>query len=151
MSGWKSIVSQIDYRKLSFLGRLCNMPNTVHAKGIFNARLSMYICRSDNNQRGFVPDVVQVLEKYELSFELIKYSHSGVFMSYPAWKRTCKQAILKFENAAWNARLHADDDFKRFRQLHTYMQPALLWKCAIDCRISRLHSKQTMDSKLRNQ
>ena len=90
------------------------MPNTVHAKGIFNARLSIYICRSDNNQRGFVPDVVQVLEKYELSFELINYSHSGVFMSYPAWKRTCKQAILKFENAAWNARLHADDDFKRF-------------------------------------
>ena len=45
----------------------------------------------------FVPDVVQVLEKYVLSFELIKYSHSGVFMSYPAWKRTCKQAILKCE------------------------------------------------------
>ena len=31
MLGWKSVVSQIDYRKLSFLGRLCNMPNTVHA------------------------------------------------------------------------------------------------------------------------
>ena len=46
-------------------------------------------------------------------------------MSYPAWKRTCKQTIPKFEN---------DDDFKRFRQLHTYIQPALLWKCAIDCR-----------------
>ena len=60
-------------------------------------------------------------------------------MSYPAWKRTCKQAILKFENAAWNARLHADDDFKRFRQLHTYIQPSLLWKCAIDCR-SQYHS-----------
>ena len=51
MLGWKSVVSQIDYRKQSFLGRLCNMPNTVHAKGIFNARLSIYICRSDNNQR----------------------------------------------------------------------------------------------------
>ena len=32
MLGWKSVVSQIDYRKLSFLGRLGNMPNTVHAK-----------------------------------------------------------------------------------------------------------------------
>ena len=27
MLGWKSVVSQIDYRKLSFVGRLCNMPN----------------------------------------------------------------------------------------------------------------------------
>ena len=97
MLGWKSVVSQIDYRKLSFLGRLCNMPNTVHAKVIFNARLSIYICRGDNNQKGFVQDVVKVHEKYDLSFELIKYSRSGVFMSYPAWKRTCKQAILKFE------------------------------------------------------
>ena len=31
MLGWKSVVSQIDDRKLSFLGRLCNMSNTVHA------------------------------------------------------------------------------------------------------------------------
>ena len=98
-------------------------------KGIFNARSSIYICLGDNNQKGFVPDLVQVLEKYELSFKLIIYSHSGVFMSYPAWKRTCTHAIPKFENAAWNARLHADDDFKRFRQLHTYIQPLLLEMC----------------------
>ena len=108
-------------------------------KGIFNARPSIYICLGDNNQKGFVPDLVQVLEKYELSFELIIYSHSGVFMSYPAWKRTCTHAIPKFENAAWNARLHADDDFKRFRQLHKFIQPALLWRCGTDCR-SQFHA-----------
>ena len=101
-------------------------------KGIFNARPSIYICLGDNNQKGFVPDLVQVLEKYELSFELIIYSHSGVVMSYPAWKRTCKQA--------WSARLHADNDFKSFRQLHTFIQPALLWRCGTDCRSQFLAS-----------
>ena len=55
-------------------------------------------------------------------------------MSYPAWKCICKQAILKCENAAWSVRLHADDDLKRFRQLHTYIHPALQWRCATDCR-----------------
>ena len=55
-------------------------------------------------------------------------------MSYPAWKCICKQAILTYENAAWSVRLHADDDLKRFRQLHTYIQPALQWRCATDCR-----------------
>ena len=65
--------------------------------------------------------------------------YTELYAPLQAWKRTCKQAILKFENAAWNARLHADDDFKRFRQLHTHIQLALRWKCAIDCR-SQYHA-----------
>ena len=46
MLGWKSVVSQIDYRKLSFMGRLGNMPNTVHAKRYIQCSLiHLYMSR----------------------------------------------------------------------------------------------------------
>ena len=58
--------------KASLFSMLSIKMHPLHLNPLTSA---IYICRSDNNQRGFVPDVVQVLEKYELSFELINYSH----------------------------------------------------------------------------
>ncbi|MES9883122.1 MAG: reverse transcriptase family protein [Sedimenticola sp.] len=132
MLGWKCIQSEIDYRKLSFLGSLCRLPIPVLTREVFNARLSMYVCRTDNNQRGYIPDVVTVLSKYSLSNTLIAYIQTGSFPSKYTWKRMCKTSIHSVETVAWTRRLNTDDDFQRFRSLHTNIEPALLWECATE-------------------
>ncbi|WAR05956.1 hypothetical protein MAR_021325, partial [Mya arenaria] len=67
MLGMKSIESQIDIKKLTFLECLCNMPVHVLSKQIFNLRLAMYACRTNKiTQRGYIPDIINILSKYNL-------------------------------------------------------------------------------------
>ena len=49
--GGHCIEQDIDYRKLVFLGQLCNLPEIFLAKYIFNARLNSYINDSLSEKR----------------------------------------------------------------------------------------------------
>jgi hypothetical protein len=132
MLGWKNIIYDIDYRKLMFLCNLCLMPNTVLSAHIFNARLSKYVCSVDKKQRGFIPDIIMILRKYMLSHVLVNYIQTGEFPNKSMWKRICKTSINNFETVNWSERLNSDNDFCRFKFLHTNIEQAIIWECAHD-------------------
>ncbi len=87
MIGWKNIQSEIDYRKLTFLGNLCRLPITSLTRKVFNARVSLFVCRTDSCQRGYIPDIATILAKYNMSHILISYVQSGSFPSKYAWSK----------------------------------------------------------------
>ena len=132
MLGWRSMISEINARKLSFLGRLCKIPTKLLAKQVFNLRLASYCCTTANNQKGFIPDIVYVLETYKLSNHLINYIQTGDFPTKNMWKRIYKTAIYNYEQRAWSHRIEHDDHFRRFRSLHTKIERAIIWECAQD-------------------
>ena len=61
------IDSEIDARKLLFLGRLCRMNCETLPKQIFLARLFSYLEKLSNAQYGFIPDALQLSTTFCLS------------------------------------------------------------------------------------
>ncbi len=140
MLGWNTVLSQIDLKKLSFLGRLCNMPCDLLTRKIFNTRLSLYTCRTDSNQTGFIPDIIRVLDKYGLGHYLVSYVQSGTFPEKNYWKNQCKCSINARETDQWLLRLQGDNCYARFRLLHTNIERAILWECATETSTSQPHA-----------
>jgi hypothetical protein len=132
MLGWKNIVYEIDYRKLVFLCNLCHLPNNVLTSHVFNARLSIYVCSVVKPQKGFIPDVIRILDKYNLSHVLINYIQTGEFPNKKVWKVKCRNSISNHETLKWSERLSKDNDFARFKFLHTNIEHAIIWECAND-------------------
>ena len=85
------IESEIDARKLLFLGRLCRMNCETLPKQIFLARLFSHLEKLSNTQYGFIPDILQLLANYELLPFLSSWLENGHFPEKYAWK----------ENSPW--------------------------------------------------
>lgn len=118
--------------KLYFLARICNMPYTCLTKRIFNVRLSQFVWSKHNKQKGFIPDIVNILTKYNLTTFLIDYIYSGHFENKQSWKKICYSRVLEIYTENWINRISSDNDFSRFRFLHTKIEKAILWESATD-------------------
>jgi hypothetical protein len=94
MLGWLPVQSEIDKRKLGFLQKLCSMPNNLLSKQIFNARLSMFVIRYDDIQKGYIPDIFKILKKYDTLQFIVKYIDSGTFPNKQTWKKLVKKAYI---------------------------------------------------------
>jgi hypothetical protein len=119
MIGWRNVECETDLRKLMFLCRLCNMPNSVLSYQVFNARLPQFVCSVEKRQKCFIPGVIEILQKYTLSHHLVKYRQNGIFPCHHIWKSLCKHSIRNYEHNNWTARINADDTFRRFKFLQT--------------------------------
>ena len=60
------------------------------------------------------------------------YIQLGTFPTKNIWKFLCKTAIQCSEVYKWKVRMNADNDFVRFRLLHTNIEPATIWECVLD-------------------
>ena len=60
--GFNSIETEIDYRKLIFVGQLCRLTGDHRVKTVFHHRLIHY---SENDR--FFPDIYRILTKYALT------------------------------------------------------------------------------------
>ena len=74
--GLIKLSSEVDSRKLSFLGKLISLPNDSRAKEIFLFRLS-YDSLIPSKGIGFIPDIWKLLKKYTLSETLVAYMRSN--------------------------------------------------------------------------
>ena len=83
----------IDYRKLTFLGQLCRLPNKYLAKQVFNVRLLSFMSY-DKQTRGFIPDVYRLCSKYGLMEVLNHYVNFGAFPLSSVWKSMLEQRIF---------------------------------------------------------
>ena len=132
MLGWLPVQAEVDKRKLGFLQKLCSMPNDLLPKQVFNARLSMFIVRTDNKQKGYIPDIFKILKKYDMVHFIVNYIESSIFPSKLVWKKLVKRNIYKYESSQWLQRMRCQNVFDRFMSVHTVIKPAILWKCALN-------------------
>jgi endonuclease/exonuclease/phosphatase family metal-dependent hydrolase len=93
--GELSMASRIALIKLGFLQRLvATKPNTI-VKQIFTRRLYENVINS--KMKGFVPDIMMILQQYNLSNELFCYMRGGHFPSKSAWKAMTRFSVIKLD------------------------------------------------------
>lgn len=73
------ICAEIDVRKLQFLGRLCRLNPKMLTKNIFLTRLFSYFHDLSTNQLGFIPDIMSILQSYDLTDHLWTFLDDGFF------------------------------------------------------------------------
>ena len=66
MLGFPKIETLINERKILFLRRLCSIPARSSSKQLFTYRLHSYFTMHTSVNSGFIPDVISILDKYEL-------------------------------------------------------------------------------------
>ena len=119
--------SEIDTRRLLFLGRLCCLEEHLLPKKIFLVRLFSYIESLSNNQKGFIPDIVSLLYRHGLLDHLNNWLTNGSFPDRNAWKRIVRNNVSVNYLDARSARIASDSDFSKFRSIFRCTSPASLW------------------------
>ena len=133
MVGLYRIDAEIDRRKLLFLRRLCSLASNAVALQILLYKLFLY---QDTRTKisGFVLDICQILRKYNLECYLNTYIQTLVFPTKSQWKRIVSESVSSYEQSQWNIRVSSDNDFERFKIIHTEMRVAGIYRitCVTD-------------------
>ena len=77
-----------------------------------------------------MPDIVTVLARYNLSSYLEKYIADYSFPATAIWKRTVKYALFQHQVKSFQLAMESDTDFIRFKQIHDFIKPSILWQAA---------------------
>jgi hypothetical protein len=85
--GSPPIEAEVDKRKLYLLGRLILMSHGVPCRKIFLMTLIRWKWNHTNTLKGFIPNIVRILLKYDLMDFLTGYILSDQFPSKSAWKK----------------------------------------------------------------
>ena len=94
---------------------------------IFLVRLFSFIESLSNDQKGFIPDIVYLLYRYELLDHLNNWLTNGTFPDRNAWKRIVRNSVSVHYLDARSARIASDSDFSKFRSIFRCTSPASLW------------------------
>ena len=140
MLGSMSIEAMVDVKKLTFLGRIVNLQDSTLANKVLRSRILQFECHKyiQNGtvtfyQVGFVPDMIRLINKYDLSSFWDKYISSG-FQEFPAqtvWKQLVKKTVFECEQKSWEMRTIEDATLEVFRKIHnTVNKPAKIWTFA---------------------
>ena len=111
-----------------FLQKLCSMDTHYLTKTIFMTRLFWFLNDNTHRHLGFIPDVIEILSKYELSQYLLDYIADGHFPCKIVWKSLVQNAINTKQTSEWCERINSDNDFERFQNLHRSIQLTTFWK-----------------------
>ena len=82
----KSILYDIEYRKLIFFGQLCNLPPQYCVKEMFIHRLLEFKSQP-SSVKGYFSDIYRLLGKYSLLDAFNGFENDGIFMSKFSWRR----------------------------------------------------------------
>ena len=85
--GLRSMEGQIDKVKLVCFGSLCNMNSLLISKQIFVGRLFSHLSDPSKQRLGLIPDIIRILEKYNLISYLMAYENELIFPSNREWKK----------------------------------------------------------------
>ena len=86
------IESEIDYKKLVFLGQLCCLPGGHRVKEVFIHRLVHFI-ESQAKTNEFVQDIYRILNKYSIVHILDEYMQTGCFPNKFSWQELVGEKI----------------------------------------------------------
>ena len=86
ISNLNSVESEIDLKKLLFLGRLITEPNmSAVVKGLFRSRASSFF-EADFTPIGVLPSICEAFNKYDLFHYFQSWFLDSLFPSYSHWK-----------------------------------------------------------------
>ena len=118
--------TEIDFRKLTLFGQFCRTITCTWVKRVFLFRLLSYMTYPYNGQHGFIPDVIKLLEKYQMLHIVHSFVDTSRFPSKNAWNRLLKGRLHQSAICSWNSRTLAQE-FYRFRIVHPEFQPHWAW------------------------
>ena len=127
------IDSEIDARKLLFFGRLCRLKYNTLPKEIFLTRLFSYAENLTRTQYGFIPDIVRILHKYDLSPYLQTWLHDGTFPEKLIWKRTVRNVVSTVQTQLRTDRTITDQTLRQFWHIFDQSTPCSIWKSPKNC------------------
>ena len=96
-------------------------------------------------QKGFIPDLMRLVRKYNLETYIDNYVKHSIFPSRKAWASILKETIVKVEEINWLQRMSADDNFNFFRQIHRHIEPHKAWTVARNVPHLQAASKYVID------
>ena len=98
-------------------------------KQIFVRRLSTYLHNiTDRTLLGIIPDIMNILEKYNLSEYLHKYTTNYTFPTPAVRKRTLKNVLYQHQSKSFQEVVTSDSDFVRFKKKHNVIKPSVIWQ-----------------------
>ena len=94
MIGINRLASEIDKRKLLFLHKILTLSPGAVTKELFLRKYVSYITDRSSVSLGFVPDICDILIKYNLQSLMNNFvNNSQVLPSKPVWKTLVKTTI----------------------------------------------------------
>ena len=128
--GLPKLSSEIDKRKLFFLERLIRLPETTLTKQIFIRRLFSFQYITDRSPLGFIPDVIKIMEKYNILEHLHSYLANYTFPNTAVWKKIVKHVIYENQSKSYKQVIQEDPDFARFKYIQGDIIPSIIWQAA---------------------
>jgi len=106
-----------------------SLPSGSVSRDIFIRKLILFVNERSSITLGFIPDVCQILFKYELHDivnNLLSPQHS--IPSKLEWKSRVNSGIFRKETYLWDQRMAADSDLTFVRILQPAIEPAIVYK-----------------------
>ena len=88
--GLYSVETEIDKRKLYFVARLINMRPGLPCRRLFFTRLIRWKWENTNMVTEFIPDIIKLLEKYNLLDYMLQFLKTNQFPTKQNWKNIVK-------------------------------------------------------------
>ncbi len=105
MAGIGRLCSFIDCKKLIFLGRLCRLKQFVLAKDIFLQTVYQFVYATESDcdlsGGGFIPDIVDIIVKYDLWEYFAHNIRDGYFPSKAMWRNIVNKSINLHEERCY--------------------------------------------------
>ena len=141
LANLNSTESEIDLKKLLFLGRLITETKMLPAvKGLFQCRVDDFF-NSSLTSIGVLPCICDALRKYDL-FHYLQFWHRDLsFPTYAQWKSIVKTKIREKENDEWLSYCQDHPDMHVAQACLLNTPPRQFWSLADDYQdpVSRLH------------
>ena len=80
-------------------------------KKIFLNILFTCVFDKDTVRYGFVPDIQDIVQKYDLSEYITDYLLDEQFPGKLQWKKVVSLEVLSWQQQSWTSRVTADSDF----------------------------------------
>lgn len=97
-------------------------------KNIFLTRLFSYFHDLSTNQLGFIPDVMSILESYDLTDHLWTFLDDGFFPENPSWRKIVRDKVTASHVSQRRTRMSHDRDFTLFTAFYINSNPPSIWK-----------------------
>ena len=97
-----SVESEIEYRKLLFIGRLLSVQNIpITVKTLFRTRIESFYDEKISSIV-VVSTSLEALSKHDLLIYLEEWCKTAIFPAYSVWKNLVKERIILFEKNRWS-------------------------------------------------
>lgn len=136
--GMWTTMGYVDKAKLLFVGNVVRAsPDQLHKK-VFVTRLMAYLYGTHSKQYGFIPEILELLKKYELLEHLENYLCSGMFPVKRVWRNIVMDRVHALEEQLWRNRVALKPELENLSRTHMTLQPIFHWKTARKYPFSRV-------------